>query len=391
MSNLLRVCLYDPAPDGQNEITAQIESLNFVRLVAEIKKEDELAAKLQSSDINLVFFHIREEHGVIEAIENVATRFPEIALIAVGNNTSPEAILAPMRAGCDQFVCAPIDHEDLASAVARAAAKRSLMAGTSRCICVTGSSGGVGTTALAANLALEIGAITDRDCALIDLDFQFGDLAINFDCAPKHTIYDLAAAQSEIDQSILSHSLSEVGSNVMLLARPETIQQQEHLTPELIRQTLDALNGYFENVVVDVPRSIDEQTMAAFRAADKILVVCQLLVPSIRNTKRLIETLTALEIPGDRIEIVINRADSSGVRVNLKDMEDSVKKTAFGVLPNDYASIARAIDFGQPLSEIDKKSPVRRALYELAARLTGNENLIESRDKRGILGRLMSK
>ncbi|MGB0716361.1 MAG: AAA family ATPase, partial [Phycisphaerae bacterium] len=296
-----------------------------------------------------------------------------------------------MRAGCDQFVCAPIDHEDLASAVARAAAKRSLIAGTSRCICVTGSSGGVGTTALSANLALEIGALTERDCALVDLDFQFGDLAINFDCAPRHTIYDLAAAQSEIDQSILRDSLAEVGSNVMLLARPDTIQQQEHLTPELIRQTLEALNGFFENVVVDVPRSIDEQTMAAFRTADKILVVCQLLVPSIRNTKRLVETLTSLEISPERIEIVVNRADSSGVRVSQKDLEDAIKKPAYAVVPNDYANIARAIDFGQPLSAIDKKSPVRRAVYELAARLTGNDDKIDSGAKRGLLGRLMSK
>ncbi|MGB0716700.1 MAG: hypothetical protein ACPGXK_12530, partial [Phycisphaerae bacterium] len=76
MSNLLRVCLYDPAPDGKGEIAAQIESLNFVRLIAELNSEEELAAKLQSSDVNLVFFHIHSDQTGVEVIENVATRFP---------------------------------------------------------------------------------------------------------------------------------------------------------------------------------------------------------------------------------------------------------------------------------------------------------------------------
>jgi pilus assembly protein CpaE len=374
-------------------LATQIEALSFVRLAAEINSDEELANKLQNSNINVVFFHMdTNPASTSEVIETVATRFPEIALIAVGHNTNPEAILAPMRAGCDQFVCAPIDQDDLAAALARAAAKRSLVSHSSRCICLTGSSGGIGTTALAANLALEIASLTERECALVDLDFQFGDLAINFDCMPKRTIYDLAAAQSEIDQSNLRNSLADVGSNVLLLARPETIHQQAHLTPDLIRQTLTALTGVYENVVVDIPRSIDEKTLAAFRAADTILVICQLLVPSIRNTTRLIDTLKSLEINPDRIEVVVNRADSHGGRVSQTDLEEAVSKPPYAIVPNDYVSIAQAIDFGQPLSAIHKKSPVRTAIHGLAAKLTGYSEDDETKTKKsGLIGRIFSK
>ena len=122
MSNLLHVCLYNTDAASSAQLTRHIQALNFVRFVAEINTPDALAQLLNDSPVNLVFFHLDPDpKPVVEVIDQVSTRFPDVALIGVSHNTAPEDILAPMRAGCDQFVCEPIDDEDLANAVARVA------------------------------------------------------------------------------------------------------------------------------------------------------------------------------------------------------------------------------------------------------------------------------
>ncbi len=171
MSSLLHVCLYNTDSEASPELEDALRSLNFVRLVAETNSPEQLVTTLQDTGINIVFFHLDPRPGlVVEVIDQISAQFPDVALIAISHQTDPEAILAPMRAGCDQFVCEPIDLPDLTTAVQRVVSKRFQCQPKSRCICVTGAGGVVGATSISCNLALEIGNLADRDCALVDLD-----------------------------------------------------------------------------------------------------------------------------------------------------------------------------------------------------------------------------
>lgn len=394
MSNLIHVCLFNMEEESTEELRTHIESLNFVRLAATAGTSEELVNLIQSQKINLIFFHLDPNpDAVVEVIEQAATRFSDIAMIAVSHQTEPDAILGPMRAGCDQFVCEPIDHADLAAAVARAASKRALVDSKSRCICVTGSCGGAGVTSIAANLALEIGAITDRECALVDMDLQFGDLAVNFDCEPRFTFYDLGTSGTDLDRSLLVSSLAELPSKVALLARPALIQQHEHLTPEIVARVIQALKDTYENTVVDMPRHVNDRSLSVFTQCDHVLIVCQLNVPSIRNAKRYLEALTQLGVPENHIEFVVNRGDSSGGRVTKKDLEDTIKKPVFASVPNDFEFVARSIDFGQPIASVERNNPVRAAIRHIAERILGEvpDGDMKKTGRRGLLGRLLSK
>jgi pilus assembly protein CpaE len=392
MSNLLHVCVYNTEPESSKTLQAHIAGLNFVRLVAEVGTADELAALLQRATVNLIFFHLDPNPApVVEVIDHVSTKYPELALIALSDKTGPDAILAPMRAGCDQFVCEPIDHKDLANAVARVASRRLLSNTKSRSICVVGSSGGAGATSIACNLALEIGNLADRDCALVDLDLQFGDVALNFDCEPRYTMYDLAEAGSEMDRSIISTTVTALPCKVALLARPETIEQADAVTAEVVHRMLELLTVAYENVVVDVPGHFDNRTNAAFGQADLVLIVCQLSVPSLRNAKRMFDTLTHMGVLGERIEVVLNRSDGKSGRLSEQNIEEMMKKPVFGTIPNDYQFVAKSIDFGATL---DQNSPVRAAIRKMARKVLGGAAAMkdaEKEERKGFLGRLLAK
>ena len=395
MSNLLHVCIYNTEPESSKALQAQIGTLNFVRVVAEVNNPDDLANLLHRAKINLIFFHLDPNpNPVVDVIDQVSTKFPELALIALSHKSGPDAILAPMRAGCDQFVCEPIEPNDLANAVSRVASRRLLSNTRSKCVCVVGASGGSGATSIACNLALEVGNLADRDCALVDLDLQFGDVALNFDTEPRYTIHDLADAGHELDRAVIASTVTTLPCKVAFLARPDSFEQSEAVTPDVVHRVLELMTLIYENVVVDVPGVFEPRTIAAMGQADLILIVCQLVVPSLRNAKRLMDALSRMGVPQDRIEIVVNRSDGKAGRITEADVESTMKKKVFATIPNDYQFVARSIDFGRPIAAMDRNSPVRSAIRKIARKIITEKTNAQpeaKEAKKGIISRLLSK
>lgn len=394
MSNLLHVALYNLQPQSSQELRGQIAAVSFVRFVQEVDSADHLAALLQEQELNLIFFHLDPDPAaVIDVIDQVSTRYPSIALIAVSHQTAPDAILAPMRAGCDQFVCEPINPDDLAAAVSRVARRRLLHHAKSQCICVTGASGGMGATSIACNLALELGQLTNATCALLDLNLQFGDAALNFDVEPKYTLFDIAGSVHEMDRTVLNEAVTSLPCNVALLSRPEAIEQSTAITADVVHRVVELLNASYANVVVDLPHRLDECILAALGQADVILLVCQLMIPSIRNTKRYYDALLNLGIPDDRIRVVVNRTTKSAGRISESAAEDTVRKPIFARVPNDYEFVARSLDFGRPIAALDRDNPVRKAIREMAHKLANVAPEADAAEapRKGLLGRLLSK
>lgn len=395
MSNLLHVCIYNAEPESSKALQAQIGTLNFVRVVAEVNNPDDLANLLHRATINLIFFHLDPNPDpVVDVIDQVSTKFPELALIALSHKSGPDAILAPMRAGCDQFVCEPIEPSDLANAVSRVASRRLLSNTRSKCVCVVGASGGSGATSIACNLALEIGNLADRDCALVDLDLQFGDVALNFDAEPRYTIHDLAEAGHELDRAVIASTVTTLPCKVAFLARPDSIEQSEAVTPDVVHRVLELMTLIYENVVVDVPGVFEPRTIAAMGQADLILIVCQLVVPSLRNAKRLMDVLSRMGVPQERIEVVVNRSDGKAGRISESDVESTMKKKVFATIPNDYQFVARSIDFGRPIAAMDRNSPVRAAIRKIARKIITEKTNTQAEPKeakKGLISRLLSK
>jgi len=394
MNGTLQVCLYNAEPSASAGVRAQIGALNFIRLTAEVSTPEGLPAALDGAGINLVFFHLDPDPaGILKLIEETSERFPGLALIALSHDTAPQSILAAMRAGCDQFVCEPIDCGDLAHAVSCVASKRLLHRAKSRCIALVGASGGVGTTSIACNLALEMAHVTEKKCALLDLHFQFGDVAAHFDCESKYTFHAVGNSAGDIDPTYLENILTEVPGNVAILSRPEHIEQAETIGPEQISHTISLLKTMHETVVLDVPRHIDPISFAGVTQADQVFIVCQLVVPTVRNANRYMDALAKLGVPAERIEVVINRADSTSGRITAHDLENLIKKKVFASIPNDYQFVAQSLDLGKPVAGHERSNPVRREIRRMAKAIVTEAagDGAGTRQKRGLFGRLLAK
>ncbi len=359
--------LFNTQADQQETLTNAIEQIGWLNLVLEAERWEELERGLSEGMLNMVLVNLDDdvEFGK-QIVQRVLRCVPDMSVIGISKRTDPNTIISAMRAGCSQFVCAPIDPEDFRNAVERIRTTRMAVPHESWRICVVGASGGVGATMIACNLAMELAQVTSRTCALVDLNLEYGDAAFAFDCDPKYSIADLCKTGSPIDRTMVESAVHQLPCNVSLLGRPAEVADARVVTPEGVEQSLKVLGGMYPYVVVDLPRAFSFLNSAALNNADLVLIVAQLSIPSIRNASRVYELLLEMGADERAIEILLNRCRAEHQRVTAEDVEQHFHRPIFAMVPNDYRRVTAALDFGHPIMADAPNSPARLAIHELA-------------------------
>jgi pilus assembly protein CpaE len=276
-----------------------------------------------------------------------------------------------MRSGAHEFLTRPLDVIELDRAIERLR-KTVLPASSSarrgRVFTVFPAKGGAGGSSVATNLALSLRS-ESAEVALVDFNLHVGDLALMLDMTPRHT-FATAISDEAIDESKIRGMMSQHASGLQLLTisdRPEeaNIVQSAHV-PEL----LGHLTTMFDYVVVDLGRHIDDRSIQLFDLSDAILLVSTQDVPGIRNARRYADLLGRLEVPRERIRLIVNRHHQKS-RVSNRDVETTVGIEVFWSLPNDFRSMSAAIDSGNPIVLDAPKAKLARSFFELAEALAG--------------------
>lgn len=372
MSRFGCAALFSTDTTSPGRLRKQLNSGTSLKCVREVSSAAELAALIRARKVNLVVFHLDPDPGpVLEIVDQVSISHPGLALVALSRQTAPHNIMSAMRAGCDQFLCEPVDPVELASVLQRLAVKGQLRYKAGRCVCVTNASGGSGSTSIACSLAIMISRLTNTQCALVDLDLQFGTVAVTFDAEPEYTLYDLAREQAdgELDRWVVEAAMMALPCKVSILPRPETIKEQRAITPEAIGRALDLLTGAYENVIVDLPRSIDGRSVAALERADLVLVVCELLVPSVGNARRYLDLVAEAGVLRENVEFVVNRCDGTNGLVTVEGVEEAIQKPVYARVPSDFRRVSEFLNLGQPAATLDENNPISAAIQALAQKI----------------------
>ena len=353
--NLCIHCLSDPA----------LDQLPDLRFVARTHSRQELRDAIGALGVGTVLLDI-DMPDALDAVVEILEINPEVGVVGVTGRNDVQHVIAAQRAGCRQITTRPLDPNDLAAAVRRLSSATTDATQHGSVFAVIGSIGGAGATAMSCYLAMELAAHSNSRALLIDLDLDFGGVARLWDMDAKYTIADVASAGT-VDRLILQKAAISVANNVDVIARPETIQEGQAIDDTLVAGLIDTARQSYRHVVLDLPRKLDAVAGRAIEMCDKLLVVLQLTVPSLRDTQRLIQGLNSIGLAEDRYEFVINRYRKNVHRLSIDLVEKQVGKKVLAVIPNDYRAVAHAFDVGEPVAA---NSPFRDAVAELAARLT---------------------
>jgi pilus assembly protein CpaE len=248
---------------------------------------------------------------------------------------------------------------------------------------VYGARGGLGATTLAVNLAFKLDGVTDHEVALFDLDLQRGDVAAFCDLNPVHSVANLATAPSEVDDAFLASTLVRHARGVSILAAPATIEEADLVTEHEVEVALRLLRARCAYTVIDTPRSLTASVVTALEQSDRILLLSDLSVPSVRAARRALELFGRLKIPLEHVDLVITEAVAGPV--DVRKAVEVIGKEVFAVLPKDDAAGA-AMNDGVPLNGRPTRLAV--AVDTLARRLA---NVPAAPKGRGLLQRFLPK
>ncbi len=366
MTETLNLLLYSPRVELP--LHESFEAIDGVRILGRASTRTDLMGWMRSNHIDMVAVVLGGEDD-LAVVEGISEASPGTTVIGIGRQTDPTTIISAMRAGCGQFVPWPIDMDDLRSAVNRIRASRTGRNHDSMVICAIGSSGGVGSTTIACNLAIELGRSVNRQCALIDMDLEFGDVGCFLDSRPMYSVVDLCGKAVELDRSMVEHAFLDLPAKVSVLLRPEHLEATREATPEGVASMIALAEEIFPFVVIDLPRSSGPLGAAALEAADLVLIVTQLGVSPIRNATRIHECLSQMDVPEENIEIVLNRCGAESAGFGPDKVAEHFNKPVFATIPNDYRRAKASLDRGRAIVASAPKSPVGRSIREMALRI----------------------
>jgi len=302
--------------------------------------------------------------------------FPHVSVVLVAT-PSTTTLERAIQAGARGVLDPAAPAEEIRQTVDRAleaSRRRSSTGGAAagprprnRVMPVLAAKGGVGKTTVAVNLAVALGERFPGEVVLVDLDLQFGDVATALGVDPTHTIADTLTLGKSLDSTTLKAFLTpKKSANLYALCAPDHPGQADELNPEHIRRVLSLLARDFTYVVVDTAAGIDEIALETLDAATDLIVLTSMDVPSVRATAKELDALMLLGTDRLPWHVVLNRATSK-VGLSVDDIEATLGHAIDVRIPSSR-SVPTALNHGAPIYETDSRSPVSRALGNLADR-----------------------
>ena len=279
-----------------------------------------------------------------------------------------------MRAGAQDVIPLPLSADDLEAALAPVRAeldKREDVARTAnaKLVTVVKSVGGVGATALLAQLAMRFAqseAAQRRDACLIDLDVQFGDIAFQLGLQPKLSLADLLEAGARLDGDLLRATTIEHPSGLKVITAPRDIMPIEGMPSGHLLRIVEIATREFGTVFVDLPTNWTNWSLSLVARSDLVLLVTELTVAGVSRARRQLDLLHSQDLGALDIRVVVNRFDKAMAKtVRPADIGQALGRDVAYTIANDFSVMRAAIDRGVPVDEIKRKTPLSRDLDAL--------------------------
>jgi pilus assembly protein CpaE len=339
-----------------------------IQVVGFLRGIEESWATLQETPTDLLVIACSGySERALSLIGGSAREHPDLPIVVL-SQSSPDGFLSRLfEVGADDVVRLPESPErvrfTLQKVVARRRAVASSSPGHGSMICVLGPKGGTGKTVTTSNLAAALAAAGKR-VTVMDLDLQFGDLALCMGVRPETTIYDLATSPGSLDADKLDAYLVPHESGARVLVAPTRPDQATIVTVEFLREVYAVLRETNDFLVVDTSPGFSPEVISAIDASSDICILGMLDTLSLKNTRLGLETLELMGYDVARTVLLLNRADSR-VGISDDDVERIVGRKPEIRVPSDVA-ITRSVNDGQPIVLSRPKSEAAESFRRLA-------------------------
>jgi|SRR3990170_2141137 len=352
--------------------------------------------------VALVEYNLPDMNG-INLTEIMRREFPGTQVIIISQDNYTDIVLQAVRAGACDFITHDVSVKELNDVIVRAATlatvdrskisafasiqtpdhKRPIQAApTGKMVAVYSAKGGIGTTTVAANLAL---ALIDRDrdarVVIVDGSMQYGDIHLMFNELGQTSVMDLVPRVYELDTDMVENvMLFNRATGISIMPAPPRPEFAEKITGEAFSRILEFMRRHYDYIVLNTDSYLSDAVLAALDAGEVIVLVTAQSINAIRNTRLFLDLWSAFGMTKDRIHLVLNRHDStSPITTDL--VGERLKFQVNTVLPDDDEAARKADALGQPILRSTRDSAYAKAIKSLAEQVAKRAEAVEKSEE----------
>jgi pilus assembly protein CpaE len=335
----------------------------------------------------------------IATTERISATYPLTSIIMMSVQGEADYLRRSMLAGAREFLVKPFSSDELTASIrqvhVREKQKRGRMvvpaqggqAGEEggkkdgKIVTLFAPKGGVGRTTLAVNLAVAMAGEQRQSVTLVDGSFQFGDVGVLLNLNPKNkSIIDVVADPASTDEDLVDTTLINHSTGIKVLLAPPSPEMAELITVDQIRRMMNRLRETNDFTVVDLWPHFNDVSLALLDMSDVILTILTLEITNIKNIRLFLEVAEQLGY-GDRLKLVLNRADSAfGIRV--ADVENSVGRKIDHQVVSDGRTVVYALNRGVPFVWSNSQAPVSEDILKISRALVQGEGSPEGDEEK---------
>ena len=279
------------------------------------------------------------QEQALNFVSKITSDFPKCRVITLSDRPDINLIVRAMRVGASNFVGIPIIKEEYQNILAKIYGNMSgenAIKSACRVISIYSNKGGIGKTSIATNLALELAKITKENVALIDFNFQSGDISAFLDLKPTFNVSYMLQNLDKINKDFLLSTMERYKeTSLYVLSDPPYFNQNVNIPLKDISKLFDILRETFSYVIVDTSGGFDKTAMKALELSDLILLVTIVNLPALRNCQRCLEMFESMNIDKNKIQILVNRFMEND-EISAKEIEDVLGRNLYWKIPNNY-------------------------------------------------------
>ena len=388
MTDKIRVLIVDDLPETRENVRKLLQFEADIEVVSQAGDGEQAVAlaKELKPDIVLMDINMPGLDG-IAASRAISQGVPAAQIIIMSVQTEADYLRRAMLAGARDFLMKPFSGDELVTAVRRVYQMRPPPARTAalegddqgdepgrlparprregKIIAVYSPKGGTGTTTIAINLAVALSQRGQRT-VLIDGSLQFGDVAVMLNMKTTRSIIDLVERTDDLDHDLLSSVTLTHKTGLKVLMAPPRPEMADLVTDEHLRLIMKDMRSMFDFIVVDTSSSLNDVALCVLDAADRILLVTQQDLPSLKNVSRFFDLADTLSYEREKVFLIVNR-HSKQLGISVNDIANTLKRPVMSIVPIDNDTANRAADQGHPIvAGRGRKRPIGEALTQLS-------------------------
>ena len=390
------VLIVDDHAETRRNITKLLQFESDIEVVGTAKSAtDGIQEAIElNPDVVLMDINMPDVDG-IKATEAIREKVPTTQIVILSVQGDANYMRRAMLAGARDFLTKPAKSDELVSVIRRAGDKAKeekqksafspggsrnvtsqRLGGTTtqlsslgKIIAIYSPKGGVGKTTLATNLAIALHN-EDTPALVVDGDLQFGDVAVFMNERSKNSLIDLTPLADQLDPEVVDEVvIHHKTSGVDILSAPPHPEDAEKATGAQVVKVLEFMKRIYSYVIIDTDQGLSDITLDALDVSDVILLITVQDIPSIINTRVMLNLLNTLGVSQQRIMLVMNKFDKQ-IAITPGKISKNLNKEVSAVLPKDEEVVILAVNKGVPfMLNSGKSKDIGKSVLELAGKV----------------------